>query len=175
MDWGLFVLILIIFICFTVLLYLQMPNFGYFVENYFIIVIIILFIILIFTIELNNPITTTIYINTSNTQSPLVYQVPYNSDSDYSNLMSASFAGTYSAGTDPVNTTPASDTLIFNYDTFTTTTLLGGKIALAKLPNYQISVTIDPNAGTDYKMDGFLTLSLLCTSSQSISGGFKQV
>lgn len=175
MDWGLFVLIVILFICFTVLLYLQIPNFDYFIENYFLIVLIILFIILIFTIDFNNPITTTVYIRTAKNQSPLVYSVPYNGDTNFSNLISASFVGTYSIDTTPVNNTPANDTKVFNFDLFDTVTLLGGKITITKdvTTPYQLQVAIDPNS--EIPIDGFLTMSLVCTGSQSISGSFQQI
>ena len=174
MSWGLFILILVIFIALTLLIFIQFNTTPYFAETYFIVVILVLFIILLFTIDFDNPVSTTLYINTEKTQSPIIYTVPYNSDSEYSNLMSASFAGNWSAGTTPINTTPASDAIIFNYDTFTTAELLGGKIVIGKVADNQISITIDPTLNTAHKLDGFLTLNLLCTGSQSINSKFEQ-
>ena len=128
---------------------------------------------MLFTIDFDKPITTTIYIRTAKVQSPLIYQVPYNADDGYANLFSAAFAGNWDGATTPVNTTPASNTVIFNYDTFTDATLLGGKVTLTKLSGYRLQVDIDPTVGGDDTIDGFLTLNLLCTGSQSINSKFK--
>jgi hypothetical protein len=137
---------------------------------------VILFIILLFTIDFDNPVSTSIYIRTANVQSPLIYEVPYNADAAYSNLISVAFAGTY--GANP-NTAPASDTVIFNYDDIGSTpvTLLGtpAKITITKLPNWQLQVDIDPTADTASTVDGFLTMNLLCTGSQSINNKFKLI
>jgi hypothetical protein len=175
MTWGLAILLIVIFIALTALVFIQFDTTPFFVETYFIIVIIALFVILLFTIDFDNPISTTVYIRTAKDQSPLIYDVPYNADTGYSNLMSAAFAGNYSGATTPVNTTPASDTVVFNYDTFTTASLLGGKILLTKLPGYQLQVDIKPTEGADHEIDGFLTLNLLCTGSQSINNKFNLV
>ena len=173
MTWGLAILLIVIFICFTALVFIQFRATPYFIEGYFIFVIIAIFIILLFTINFDNPVSTTVYIHTAKVQSPLIYDVPYNADSGYSNLMSASFAGNYSVATTPVNQTPASDTVIFNYDEFTSTTLLGGKITLTRLSGRRLQVDIDPTVGGDDTVDGFLTLNLLCTGSQTIHSQFK--
>jgi hypothetical protein len=176
MSWGLFILILVIFIAFTFLVFIQFNTTPYFAETYFIVVILALFIILLFTIDFDNPVSTTLYINTEKDQSPIIYTVPYNSDSEYSNLMSASFAGTYSSATDPTNSDPASNTVVFNYNTIeSAVNLLNGKIVIEKVAGNQLSITIKPTEGTAHKMDGFLTLNLLCTGSQSINGKFEQI
>jgi hypothetical protein len=175
MTWGLFILLLVIFIALTVLIFIQFNTTPYFAESYFLVVVLVLFVILIFTIDFDNPLSTTLYIDTEKKQLPIIYQVPYNADSAYTNLFSASFAGTWSGATTPVNTTPASDTVIFDYDTFTEATLLDGKIKITKVADWQLSIEIDPTLNTSHKIDGFLTLNLLCTGSQSINGKFNQI
>jgi hypothetical protein len=176
MSWGLVVLLVFVFICVSALVFLNFSYTASFVEFYFIAVVVALFIILLFTINFDNPVSTSIYIRTVTTQSPLIYDVPYNADTAYSNLMSAAFAGTW--GANP-NTDPASDTIIFNYDELTEpvhllpTTGSEGKITITKLPNYQLQVDIDPSVGGDATVNGFLTLNLLCTGSQSINNKFK--
>lgn len=175
MTWGLAILLIVIFICFTALIFIQFKTTPFFVEAYFIVVVIVLFVILLFTINFDNPISTTVYIRTAKKQNPLIYEVPYNADSGYSNLMSASFAGNYNGLTTPVNGAPADDTVVFNYDDFTTATLLDGKIILTKLSNWRIQVDIDPTVGGDDTVNGFLTLNLLCTGSQNINNKFNLV
>jgi hypothetical protein len=172
MTWGLAILLVILFICLSVLFFLLMPNSMEYIETYFIIVIIILFIILIFAIDFDNPITTTVYCAKTETNKTLVYDVPYNDDTGYSNLMTLTFAGVYN-GKSPVNDTNYLDTTTFNYDTFTDASILGGAIKVTKLPNYQIQLDITP--GTSGPIDGFITMSLLCTGSQNINGKFQQV
>ena len=178
MTWGLFVLLLIIFICVSVLLFLTLKDFEYFYEAYFIIVVIALFIILIFAIDFNNPITTTIYIQNKTQPSTIIYSVPYNDDGNYANLMTMTYSGVWSgSGMDPVNQDAFKDTVTFNYDTFTDATIasMNGKIKVAKLSNYRIQVDIDPTVGSASTLNGCLTLSLLCTGSQSINGKFEQL
>lgn len=178
MSWGLAILLIVLFICFTALVFLQFPATPYLVETYFIVVVLVLFIILLFTVDFDNPVSTTIYIRTANAQNPLVYEVPYNSDDSYSNLISASFAGNWDAATTPVNNTPAADTVIFNYDSLAvndTVSLLSGKIIITKLADWQLSVTVDPTVSTASNINGFLTLNLLCTGSQSINNKFKLI
>jgi hypothetical protein len=172
MSWGLVVLLIFVFICLSALVFLNFSYTASFVEFYFIAVVVVLFIILLFTINFDNPVSTSIYLETLNTQGPFIYDVPYNADTTYNNLMSAAFAGTW--GANP-NTNPAGDTVIFDYDTLTTATLLDGKIIITKLPNYQLQVDIDPDAGVggNVLINGFLTLNLLCTGSQSINNKFK--
>lgn len=179
MGWPLAILLLIIFICFSVILFLQFPNFTQYIEIYFLVVILILFIILIFAIDFNNPISYTINFTRATTKQTKILDVPYNEDSTYSNLMSATFAGTYSDATTPVNADPAGPETnkVFNYDTLETQiSMLNGKILIEKLPNNQIKLIIDPQAGADDKpINGFFNLSLLCTSSQDIDGSFSEV
>jgi len=176
MSWGLFVLLLIIFICVSVLLFLTLQGFELFYEVYFIIVIVGLFIILIFAIDFNNPITTTIYIQNKTQPSTLIYSVPYNDDGNYANIMTMTYSGVWT-GNDPVNSAGYTDTVTFNYDTFTDATIasMGGKIKVTKLSNYRIQVDIDPTVGGASTLNGFLTLSLLCTGSQAINGKFEQI
>jgi hypothetical protein len=78
---------------------------------------------------------------------------------------------------DPVNNESYKDTVTFNYDTFTDATIvsMGGKIKATKLSNYRIQVDIDPTVGGASTLNGFLTLNLLCTGSQSINGKFEQL
>ena len=173
MSWGLFVLILVLFIAFSVLLYLQIDNFSYFMESYFIIVIVVIFIILIFTLDFDNPITQTVYIQGPTVNKSLTFQVPYNADTGYSNLINATFSGVWK------NNTPTNNqvnTVTFNYgavaDNASLGYLLGSDvITFTKLPNYQMRVDI--NAAND--IDGFLTMTLLCTGSQDIESSFKQL
>ncbi len=178
MSWGLFVLLLIIFICVSVLLFLTLQGFEMFYEVYFIIVIIGLFIILIFAIDFNNPITTTIYIQNKTQPSTLIYSVPYNDDGNYANLMTMTYSGVWTPTMDPVNTDSYKDTVTFNYDTLATDASIasmGGKIKATKLSNYRIQIDIDPTVGGASTLNGFLTLSLLCTGSQAINGKFEQI
>lgn len=179
MDWPLAILLLIIFICFSVILFLQFPNFTQYIEVYFLVVILILFVILIFAIDFNNPISYTINFTKAVTEQTKILDVPYNQDTAYSNLMAATFAGNYSTGTTPVNQDPegTETNKVFNYDDLTTQiSMLGGKILIDKLPNRQIKLTIRPGAGSDATpINGFFNLSLLCTSSQDIDGSFNEV
>lgn len=180
MDWPLAILLLIIFICFSVVLFLQFSSFTQYIEVYFLVVILILFVILIFAIDFNNPISYTINFTSAVTEQTKILNVPYNEDTTYSNLMSATFAGTYSTATVPVNADPAGPATnkVFNYDTLEDTqiSMLGGKILIDKLPNRQIKLTIRPGAGGDATpINGFFNLSLLCTSSQDIDGSFSEV
>jgi hypothetical protein len=177
MSWGLFVLLLIIFICVSVLLFLTLKDFEYFYEAYFIIVVIALFIILIFAIDFNNPITTTVYIQNKTQPSTIIYSVPYNDDGNYANIMTMTYNGVWSPTMDPVNQDSYKDTVTFNYDTFTDATIvsMSGKIKATKLSNYRIQVDVDPTVGGASTLNGFLTLNLLCTGSQSINGKFEQL
>lgn len=177
MTWGLFVLLLIIFICVSVLLFLTLKDFEYFYEGYFILVVIALFIILIFAIDFDNPITTTVYIQNKTQPSTLIYSVPYNDDGNYANLMTMTYSGVWAPTMDPVNSESYKDTVTFNYDTFTDATIasMGGKIKVTKLSNYRIQVDIDPTVGGASTLNGFLTLNLLCTGSQGINGKFEQL
>ena len=179
MGWPLAILLLIIFICFSVILFLQFPSFTQYIEVYFLVVILILFVILIFAIDFNNPISYTINFTSAVTEQTKILDVPYNEDTTYSNLMSATFAGTYSTGTTPVNGDAGGPETnkVFNYDTLATqVSMLGGKILIDKLPNRQIKLTIRPGAGPDATpINGFFNLSLLCTSSQDIDGSFSEV
>jgi hypothetical protein len=175
MSWGLIVLLVILFICFSVLLFLTIPEFGTFFEVYFIIVIIALFIILIFAIDFDNPITTTIRIaNTFTGVKTLTYSVPYQDDTGIPNLMTMTYSGV--TNNNPVNGASYSDTVTFNYDEITAPvqiTTLGAKVQVTKLPNYQLQVVINPTV-TDpsHRLNGYLTLSLLCTGDQTIDGKF---
>lgn len=177
MSWGLFVLLIIVFICVSALLFLTLQGAEYFYEIYFIFVIIGLFIILIFAIDFNNPITTTIYIQNKTQPSTLIYYVPYNDDTNYANIMTMTYSGVWTPTMDPVNQDGYKDTVTFNYDTFTDATIasMGGKIKVTKLSGYRIQVDIDPSVGGASTLNGFLTLNLLCTGSQSINGKFEQI
>lgn len=179
MGWPLAILLLIIFICFSVILFLQFPSFTQYIEVYFLVVILILFVILIFAIDFNNPISYTINFTSAVTEQTKILDVPYNQDTTYSNLMSATFAGTYNTLTTPVNVDPAGPETnqVFNYDLLDTQiSMLNGKILIDKLPNRQIKLTIRPGAGVDATpINGFFNLSLLCTSSQDIDGSFSEV
>jgi hypothetical protein len=85
---------------------------------------------------------------------------------------------TYSGVTNnaAINGASYSDTVTFNYDEITTPvqiTTLGAKVQVTKLPNYQLQVVINPTV-TDpsHRLNGYLTLSLLCTGDQTIDGKF---
>lgn len=179
MTWPLAILLLIIFICLSVLIFLQFPNFSNYIEIYFLVVILILFIILIFTIDFSNPISYTITFKQTTTAQTVTLNVPHNEDTSYSNLMTATFAGLYN--TTKINADPAAPANIqtFNYDTLNvgeTVTLLDGKLVLKKLANWQMELDIVPNAGGNSDpINGYFNLSLLCNSSQDIEGKFEEV
>ena len=176
MTWGLAVLLVIIFILFSVLLFLQFPDFTNFAEIYFIIVVIILFVILIFAIDFNNPITTTIVLKGTTSDNTLTYKVPYNDDTSFANVMNLNFAGVVD---NQNNLNTQQNSVTFNYDAMDLVTPVtlnladsGATVSLLKLPDYQIQVTINPNGHT---LNGYLVLSLLCTGSQNINSGFDQI
>jgi hypothetical protein len=180
MSWGLIVLLVILFICFSVLLFLTIPEFETFFEVYFIIVIIGLFIILIFAIDFDNPITATVRIaNTFTGVKTLTYSVPYQDDTGIPNLMTVSFNGVINGAS--INGTSYTDTVTFNYDEITGDVQiisLGAKVKISKLPNYQLQVVIDPTesgAQPSDRLNGYLTLSLLCTGDQNINGKFDLI
>ena len=177
MSWGLVVLLVILFICFSVLLFLTIPEFGTFFEIYFIIVIIALFIILIFAIDFDNPITTTVRIASTFTGvKTLTYSVPYQDDTGIPNLMTMTYSGVLNSA--PINGLSYSDTVTFNYDEITVPVeiiTLGARVKVTKLPNYQLQLVIDPTeSGSQptHRLNGYLTLALLCTGDQTSHGKF---
>jgi len=177
MTWGLFTLLLILFICFSVLVYINFKDSNGFFETYFLIVIITLFVILLFTIDFSIANSITYTFKNRTTATSFVLDVPYNDDTSYSNIMSVSFAGTWNIPTTPVNNSPSNDSKIFNYDSITApVSLLDGKIVLTKLPNWQLRVDVDPNVGGNVApINGYFNLTLLCNSSQDINGKFQEV
>jgi hypothetical protein len=175
MTWGLGILLLIVFISFSVVLFLVYPELSKYFELYFIGVIIILFIILIFAIDFDNPISTTIYLERLAADRTLTFEVPYNDNTQFSNLMSVSFTGVYSPDNSPVNSTAYTNNVVFNYDEIDENgaTILNGQIKVTRLPDYELKLEIIPSEGV--VLDGFLTMSLLCTGSQNINGKFKRL
>lgn len=188
MTWGLFVLILVLAIAFIVLCYLNIENFSYFMENYFIFILLIIFVILLFVVDFNNQIQITTYVKVKNdfSATPLIYQVPYHSDSDITNTVNVAFAGTCEAlGGTPALQSVTNTQINFNIDDLA----VGGSVTLyannlgvtplfviTKTNNYTLSVTNTAQSVNGGKMlDGYLTLTLLCTGSQSIESYFKRL
>lgn len=177
MSWGLFILLLIIFIALSVLVFFQFSHYEGFFEIYFLVVIIALFVILLFTVNFNNPVSITYTFKNRTTDTSFVLSVPYNEDTSYSNIMSVTFAGLWNSTEPKINTTPASDARVFNYDLLAvneSVSLLDGKLVLTKLANWQLNVDVKPTVGTDAPINGYMNISLLCNSSQDINGSFEE-
>lgn len=177
MTWGLFVLILVIVFAVIALCYLNFSDFSYFMENYFIFILLIIFIILLFVIDFNNQVQITTYFQNVNTEKTLIYQVPYHSDTDITNIVNVAFTGLLTGeGTISVTNTQVNfDIDAMNvgdeqllYANNDNTTLI---FTITKTAEYQLTVTNN----TAYYLDGYLTLTLLCTGSQSIESSFKRL
>jgi len=186
MTWGQFVLILVLVIALIVLCYLNVDGFGYFMENYFIFILLIGFIILLFVIDFNNQIQITTYVKVKNPfTAPLLYQVPTQEDSDITNIINVSFTGLYGSGVDVVANSSATNTSVdINYDTIgvdVETPLWANNIdgvdklfIIKKLASGNLEVSTP--TGVDFRsLDGYLTLTLLSTGSQTINSSFKRL
>ena len=196
MTWGGFVLILIIAFAVILLCYLNFHNFSYFMENYFIFILLIVFIVLLFVVDFNNAVQITTYIKvTSVFNTPLEYQVPYHSDTDISDIVNISFIGTCEAltGTEPEDKSVTNTQVNINMKTLavdpvtangvpiyanndTTGTIL---FRVNKLSDHTLRVTntdasVGGSGGGDL-LDGYITLSLLCTGNQNIDSSFKRL
>jgi len=190
MTWGEFVLILIIIFAVILLCYLNFSNFSYFMENYFIFILLVVFIVLLFVIDFNNTVQITTYVKVTNVfNTPLEYQVPYHNDTDISDIVNITFTGTCEAlgvtqATRSVTNTQVNinmKTLAENVDVpiYANNITTAGTILfnVRKIGEHSLRVT-NTAASVDTSgklLDGYLTLSLLCTGNQSINSGFKRL
>jgi len=182
MNWAEFGLILFIVVALIVLAYLNFHNFSHFMENYFIIIIIIIFVILIITVSFNNSIQITTYVKVKTPPTPIIYNLPYQDDSQISNLFTFNFSGTYDGSQ---VTVPAGYTgnYIFNYDHLTENTPVDVPnfstgvdtiFVVTRLPNHQLKLEIKDVLADKY-LDGYISFALLAMGNQSINGGFDRV
>lgn len=191
MDWPLFALILIIVFAVIILCYLNFDNFSYFMENYFIFLLLIVFIILLFVVDFNNQIQITTYVKVKNVfGTPLVYQTPYHSDTDITDTINVSFTGSCQAMGIDAQTQSVTNTQV-NFDM--NALAIGDTVSLyanneitnpakklfdiTKTATHTLSVinTSGSVDGGGQLLDGYLTLTLLCTGSQSIESSFKRL
>lgn len=189
MTWGEFALILIIAFAVILLCYLNFTNFSYFMENYFIFILLIVFIILLFVVDFNNTVQITTYVKVTNVfNTPLEYQVPYHNDNDISDIVNVAFTGTCEAlGANQEDRSVSNTQVNINMKTLAEGVDVPiyanndtGSIILfnvRKIGEHSLRVT-NTAASVDTSgklLDGYLTLSLLCTGNQSISSGFKRL
>jgi len=184
MTWGLFVLILVLVIALIVLCYLNLSGFSYFMENYFIFILLIVFIVLLFVIDFNNQIQITTYVKVKNAfNSPLVYQVPTQDDTSITNIVNISFTGLYGDSGDVANNSATNTSIDINYDTIAVDTPVDlyanndnttKLFIIRKLSSGALEVNT-PTGGDFHSVDGYLTLTLLCTGSQNINSSFKRL
>ena len=185
MTWGLFVLILVLVLAVIIFCYLNMDGFGYFMENYFIFILLIVFIILLFVIDFNNQIQITTYVKVKNPfTAPLLYQVPTQDDTSITNIINISFTGLYGNSGDVANISATNTSVDINYDTIavdTETPLWANNVdgdvklfIIKKLASGNLEVST-PTGGDFHSTDGYLTLTLLCTGSQTINSSFKRL
>lgn len=189
MTWGEFALILIIVFAVILLCYLNFTNFSYFMENYFIFILLIVFIVLLFVVDFNNTVQITTYVKVTNVfNTPLEYQVPYHNDTDISDIVNITFTGTCEAlGATSEDRSVTNTQVNINMKTLaegvdvpiyanndTTGTILFNvrKIAEHSLRVTNTAASVDTSGKL---LDGYLTLSLLCTGNQSINSGFKRL
>ena len=185
MTWGLFVLILVLVIALIALCYLNLNGFSYFMENYFIFILLIVFIVLLFVIDFNNQIQITTYVKVKNPfTSPLLYQVPTQNDTSITNTINVTFTGLYGDSGTVANNSTTNTTININYDTIAVDTpvdlwannVTGGEklFIIRKLASGNLEVNTP--TGVEFKsIDGYLTLTLLCTGSQNINSSFKRL
>jgi hypothetical protein len=189
MTWGEFVLILIIAFAVILLCYLNFENFSYFMENYFIFILLIIFIVLLFVVDFNNAVQITTYVKVTNVfTTPLEYQVPYHSDTDISDIVNISFIGTCEAlGSTQAQRSVTNTQVNINMKTLAVGTPVPiyanndtGSIILfnvEKTGDHALKVT-NTTASVDTSgklLDGYITLSLLCTGNQNIDSSFKRL
>jgi hypothetical protein len=181
MSWGLFVLIVVFVIAFIVLCYLNFDNFGYFMETYFIFILLIAFIVILFVIDFNNQIQITTYVNvTKEFTSPLLYQTAFHSDNDITDIINVSFTGLYGTTGGAATETATNTSVNFNMDTLAAPVTLYANNDNTGTPLFIITKTgsnsLSVNtAGNNIPVDGYLTLTLLCTGNQSIESTFKRL
>lgn len=191
MTWASFALILFIVLAFFILCYLNFTNFSYFIENYFIFILLVVFIVLLFVVDFNNQVQITTYVKVTDVfATPLQYQVPYHSDTDITDVVNVSFTGTCEALGATREDRSVTNTVI-NFDiksmaigdsvTLTSNNDIGGTgialFTITKTAEYVLTV-VNTAASVDTtgkKLDGYLSLTLLCTGSQNIESGFKRL
>lgn len=184
MNWAEFALIAIIVVAVIVLAYLNFENFNHFMENYFIFIIIIIFIILIITLNFNNSTAITTYMKVTKPPTPLIYQVPTQSDSAVTSIMTVSFSGLYD-GSQVTVAAGGSGVYYFDYgsmavgdtktvDNFTVSP--GGATIFKLTKNIEGQLTVEvEDVLADKTLDGYLTLALLATGNQGVDGGFERI
>jgi hypothetical protein len=112
--------------------------------------------------------------------SPLLYQTAYQSDNDITDIINVSFTGLYGTTGGTATETATNTSLNFNMDTVSGPLTLYannviGDVALfviTKTGSNGLSIT---SAGNNIPIDGYLTLTLLCTGNQSIESTFKRL
>lgn len=191
MTWASFALILFIVLAFFILCYLNFANFSYFIENYFIFILLAVFIVLLFVVDFNNQVQITTYVKVTDVfATPLQYQVPYHSDTDITDIVNVSFTGTCEAlGATPSEKSVTNTVINFNMKsmaigenvTLTSNNNIGGGgislFTITKTAEHSLEV-VNTSASVDIsgkKLDGYLSLTLLCTGSQNIESGFKRL
>lgn len=186
MNWAEFALIAIIVVAVIVLAYLNFQNFNHFMENYFIFIIIIIFIILIITLNFNNSTAITTYMKvTKPLEKPLIYEVPTQSDSAVTSIMTLSFSGLYN-GTQVSLATGTSGVYYFDYNAMTIGADVDVPNFIVSSPGganiFKINKTVDGRLQVEVKdvlagntLDGYLTLALLATGNQDVNGGFERI
>ena len=185
MTWGLFVLILVLVIALIVLCYLNLSGFSYFMENYFIFILLIVFIVLLFVIDFNNQIQITTYVKVKKPfTTPLIYQVPTQDDTSITNIINVSFTGLYGAGESVADESVTNTSIDINYDTIAVGDekyLWANNVdgadklfVIRKLASGDLEVNT-PTGEEFNSVDGYLTLTLLCTGSQTINSSFKRL
>jgi hypothetical protein len=184
MTWGLFVLICVFVIAFIILCYLNFDNFGYFMETYFIFILLIAFIIILFVIDFNNQIQITTYVNvTKEFSTPLAYQTAFHSDNDITDIINVSFVGLYGTSGSTATETATNTSVNFNMDTLAAPVTLyanNDTDPMTQVPLFIITKTGSNNltvntATNNIPIDGYITLTLLCTGNQSIESSFKRI
>ena len=153
-------------------------------ENYFIFILLIVFIVLLFVIDFNNQIQITTYVKTKNPfVTPLIYQVPTQNDTGITNIVNIAFTGLYGDEGTVANDSTTNTTIDINYDTIAVdspVTLYANNdestelLVITKLISGALQVTT-PSSPNSHSLDGYLTLTLLCTGSQTINSSFKRL
>lgn len=183
MNWAEFALIAIIVVAVIVLAYLNFQNFNHFMENYFIFIIIIIFIILIITLNFNNSTAITTYMKvTKPLEKPLIYEVPTQSDSAVTSIMTLSFSGLYNHTQVPL-AAGTSGVYYFDYNAMTVGTGVDvDNFVVGASPIFKITKTTEGRLQVEVNdvlaglpLDGYLTLALLATGNQGVDGGFERI
>jgi hypothetical protein len=179
MTWGLFVLICVFVIAFIILCYLNFQNFSYFMETYFIFILLIAFIVILFVVDFNNQIQITTYVNVSKEfTSPLAYQTAFHSDNDITDIINASFVGLYGITGGSATQTATNTSINFDMDTLSAPVTLyannDGVTPLFIITKTGSNTLTVNTAGNNIPINGYVTLTLLCTGNQSIESSFKR-